>query len=138
MSGFEFQNPLNWNLVTRLDLEAVKVRHDPELYAKIPDRSILISNRILMIGCRSRSAKPRWRLGCYASKRLLISPSSTTDFPSAVYTERHFCLLGALTLIKFSPDGPFPCLLVLDVPYWLSHFYVEVWSYDGTDDLSSI
>jgi hypothetical protein len=137
MSGFEFNDPLNWNLVTRIDLEAVKVSSDPDVYGRIPARTVLVEKRILMIGCRSRVARSSWWLGCRASKRLLISPSSTSDFPAAVYTEQVACPLNTLTLVKFDAEGPYPCLLVLDIPRWLTHLYVEVWAYDGPDDLVS-
>lgn len=134
MSGFEFENNLNWNLVTRFDAEAVKVSSEPDVYGRIPARTILIErHRILMIGCRSRTAKSSWWLGCRCSRRLLISPSSTSDFPAAVYTQQFSCPLNALTLLKFDADGPYPYLLVIDIPRWLTHLYVEVWSYDGSD-----
>ena len=132
--SFQFEDTLNWNLVTRLDLEAIKVSSEPEIYGTIPARTILVNSRILMIGCRSRSAKSRWWLGCRASKRLMISPSSTSDFVAAVYTEQKPCPLNALALIKFEADGPIPYLLVLDIPRWITHLYIEVWAYDGPDD----
>lgn len=137
MSSFEFGNSLNWNLIARLNLEAFKASSNPDIYAKIPEKAIIVNSRILMVGCRSRSAKPKWWLGCRASKRLLISPSSTSDFPAIVYTEQYPCPLNVLTLVKFSTDGPFPYLLVLDIPHWLTHLYLEVWGYDGVDDLST-
>lgn len=133
---FEFGDTLNWNLVTRLDLEAIKVSDKPEVYGRIPARSVLVDKRILMVGCRSRSARSHWWLGCRASKRLLISPSSTSEFIALAYTEQRPCPLNTLTLIKFEPDGPFPYLLHLDIPRWLTHLYIEVWAYDGPDELA--
>lgn len=137
MTRFEFENSLNWNLVTRLDLQAAKIHSNPNIYDRIPAKSIAVSKRILMIGCRSTTAKPTWWLGCRASKRLLISPSSTSQFPSAVYTEQRSCPLNALRLIKFDFDGLYPYLLVLEPPPWLNQLYIEIWAYDGADDLSS-
>lgn len=137
MSGFEFENRLNWNLVTRLDLEAVKVTSNPDIYGRIPARSLLVNHRIFMVGCRSRSAKSSWWLGCRVRKVLLVSPSTTSDFPALVYTEQRACPLNTLTLIKFDIDGPYPWFLTLDIPRWLTHLYIEVWSYDGIDDLQS-
>ncbi|GAB4199588.1 MAG: hypothetical protein Fur006_50420 [Coleofasciculaceae cyanobacterium] len=64
----------------------------------------------------------------------MISPSSTSDFVAAAYTEQRPCPLNTLTLIKFSPDGSMPYLLILDIPRWLTHLYIEVWAYDGPDD----
>lgn len=132
---FEFGDTLNWNLVVRLDLEAVKVSDKPETYGRIPARSVLVDKRILMVGCRSRSAPSRYWLGCWASKRLLISPSSTSDFMALAHTEQRSCPLNTLTLIKFDRDGPFPFLLLLEIPKWLKHLYIEVWAYDGPDEI---
>lgn len=131
---FDFGENLNWNNVVYLDLEAVKVSDKPEIYGTIPARSVLVDKRILMVGCRSRSARSHWWLGCRASKRLLISPSSQSKFLSLVQTEQFNCPLNTLTLIKFEADGPFPYLLVLDIPRWLTHIYIEVWAYDGPDE----
>jgi hypothetical protein len=138
MSNFEFGNPLNWNLISRLDLQASKVPNNPDFYYPISSKSVVVTSRILMVGCRSDGAKSTWWLGCRVSKRLLISPSSTSQFPSAVHTdEQKRCPLNTLTLIKFNPEGPSPYLLMIDVPEWLAHLYVEVWGYDGPDDALS-
>lgn len=134
MSGFEFENKLNWNLVNRLDLTALKVTADPERFATIPTQTTTVDKRILMIGCRSRTAKSNWWLGCRASKRLLVSPSSTSEFIAAVYTEQVSCPLNVLTLVKFEDVGPYPYLLGLDIPRWLTHIYIEIWAYDGPDN----
>lgn len=136
MGSLEFANSLNWNLISRLDLQASKVPGQPDFYHPIPAKSLIVTPRILMVGCRSDTAKSTWWLGCRVSARLLISPSSTSQFPSAVYTgEQIQCPLNTLTLIKFNSEGPPPYLLVINVPSWLSHLYVEVWGYDNSDDL---
>ena len=133
---FEFGDTLNWNLVTRENLTATKVTTNPDLYGRIRDISFTANNRILMVGCRSQTAKSTWWLGCRIAKRLFISPSSTSDFFAAVYTESFPCPLDTLTLIKFEPDGPTPYLATITVPRWITHLYIEIWEYDGPDDLA--
>ena len=132
MSGFDFGNRLNWNLVTRLDLEAIKVG---EIVGRIPARTVSLDRRIVMVGCQSRMAKVKWWLGCRASQRLLISPSSTSNFPALSHTKQFDCPLNTLTKIEFDPGGPYPYLLLLDIPHYFKHMYLEVWKYDGPDDL---
>lgn len=132
--SFEFGDTLNWNLVSRLDLEAVKVSANPEIYGTIPSRTLSVDRRILMIGCRSRSAKSRWWLGCRVAQRLMISPSSQSDFVALSETQRFNCGLNTLTLVKFDYDGPYPYLLIIDIPRWITHLYIEVWKYTGPDE----
>jgi hypothetical protein len=134
--AFEFGDTLNWNLVSRLDLRGIELRDNK--FAPISPRAVEVRRRILMVGCKSGSAKSNWWLGCRASKRLLISPSSTSEFRPIVYSEQFNCPLNTLTLIKFQNDYSSPYLLVLDIPRWLSHLYVEVWEYDGTDPLETV
>jgi hypothetical protein len=65
---------------------------------------------------------------------LLVTPSSTSEFIASVYTEQVACPLNTLTLVKFEDIEPYPYLLVLDIPRWMSHLYLEIWAYDGPDN----
>lgn len=128
---YQFDKSLNWDLVCRVDLNAKQVADN--VFAPIQPFTYAVDQRILMVGCRSNLAKPTWWLGCRVSKRLLILPSSTSQFVASVQTERFNCQLGILTLIKFESDGPYPYLLSIDVPRWFKHIYIEVWKYSGDD-----
>lgn len=132
MTAFDFGNRSFWTNDLRREVIARRLPGKPNTFAPIPPITRPVNNRVLMVGCSSRTAKPNWRLGCRASKRLLTAPNSSR-FVALVHCERINCLLNVLTLVKFEHFGPYPYLLFLEVPRWITQLSVEVWSYKGPD-----
>ncbi|NER26442.1 MAG: hypothetical protein F6J89_02145 [Symploca sp. SIO1C4] len=130
---FELDNSLNWNLARRGSFQA---RVDPRKKGKfkpIPPISIPINSYLVVVGTKSKKAKPNWWLGVYVSVRLLVSVSSTTNFILGMEVYRHRCGLNTLTLLELPRLHPLPFLLILTPPHWHQQLDLEVWSYDGVD-----
>lgn len=132
---YQIGDHLNWDLVTRQSLDGVRVTGEKTFL--IPPVSAVLNSRLVLIGCKSASAKPSWRLGCWANFRVLFSPSSTSDFLSAVEFYTKSCSLNRLTLIEVPQIYPWPYLLYLEFPRWLGSIDVEIWKYSGTAEDSS-
>ncbi len=126
---YEIENSLNWDLVTRQSLNGRRIEGEKTFL--IDPVSAVLNSRLLLVGCRSVSARPSWRLGCWTNFRLLVSPSSTTEFISAVEFYTKSCQLNRLTLIEVPQIYPWPYLLYLEFPRWLGSIDVEIWKYSG-------
>lgn len=133
MRETDFGNSLNWDLVRRQDYAAKPSIANPDELLPIPPISFVLSAPYLLIGINSVTAKPHWFLGCRASLRLLISPSSLSEFAGGVEVLRKNCGLKNLTLIEASEVKPKPYLLMLFVPWWHEKIEIEVWEYSGVD-----
>lgn len=135
---YSLADRLNWDLVDRGSREqeslgTYDIYGRPE-YRAIRPLLLGVENRILLVGISSEGARAGWKLGAWASQRLLISPSSTTIFPSQPkVSDRYFCRLNTLTLIEFRHWNESPYLLELEIPYWLIQVTFEVWQYSGPD-----
>jgi hypothetical protein len=135
---YSLADRLNWDLVAR-DTKSQQNRGTFDIYGRPEYLAIApillgVDSRILLVGINSEGSRAGWKLGAWASQRLLISPSSTTIFPSQPRTgQRHFCRLNSLTLIEFPNWNERPYLLELEVPYWLIQVGFEVWQYSGPD-----
>lgn len=125
----DLTNQLNWNIVTRRNLQAQVTDATKGTYIPLNDLSCYVESTTLMVGLQSKSSKPRWYRGAYASMRLPILPGSNTEFVAAVEAATKVCRLNALTLIQFPDVGISNYLLILSFPYWFEDMYVEVWQY---------
>lgn len=127
----DLANHLNWDLVVRKTY-TVQVISEKE-YKPVPAVSFVVNSPLLQIGISSKSAKPYWFLGAYLEQRLLISPSSTSEFTAAVQSaEVKKVGLDRLTLVQFPDFGLYPYLLIVKFPYWLKDIFLEVWKYTGS------
>ena len=135
---FSFNDRLNWDLVVRdsqaqTDLGTRDIYGRPQFLA-IPPIVVGVESRIVLVGVSSEGSRAGWKLGAWAGQRLLITPSSTTIFPSRPRTtHRHFCRLNALTLVEFPHWNETLYFLELEIPYWLTQVTFEVWQYSGPD-----
>jgi hypothetical protein len=127
---------LNWDLVLRNTYERRLYSAETGVYAPIPDIAVTVDSPVIMVGTKSEAAHPHWFLGCWAATRLLVSPSSTSEFMAGVEVGRKACGLNRLTLLQFPFLQPMPYLLTLTPAYWLGSIFIEVWRYNGaiTDD----
>ncbi|QYO62783.1 hypothetical protein [Leptolyngbya sp. 7M] len=127
----DFTDTLEWNLVERTSYQAPQT---PTPYQnRLLARSWVIENsHVLLIGCRSDSARSYWVTAGWASQLLLFLPSTTSNFPAATQTRRTRLQLGLLTLCVFPKISP-SWLLRVDFPYWLDDVSIEIWRYDGAD-----
>lgn len=66
--------------------------------------------------------------------RLLLVPSSTTDYAAAVEAASQACGLNRLTLIRFPKLATSDYLLNVVFPRWHTTMRLEVWKYNGIDD----
>lgn len=131
-------NNLNWDLVLRNTYERRLYNAETGVYAPIPDIVVTVDSPVLLVGTKSEVAASHWFLGCRAATRLLISPSSTSEFLAGVEVARHSCGLNRLTLLQFPFLEPMPYLLTLTPAHWLANIFIEVWRYNGSiisDDL---
>ncbi|WP_416671594.1 hypothetical protein [Egbenema bharatensis] len=119
---------IEWNLVARRDLEGTQVNGN-FLY---PPQSFLIDSYVCQIGLRNPRSPGHWFLGGWASALLPFSPSSTTEFVSAVAVENRRLRLGVLNLF-IVPKLIKPWILEIKFPRWHEQMYLEVWQYDGED-----
>lgn len=119
---------LEWNLVRRDTLEA----RQGTLRRFIPPLQTPIDSYVCAIGLKNPLAPNHWRLGGYASQRVFVLPSSTTDFAPLMQAERKTLELNIFNLFVV-PKIATPWLLWVDFPYWHERMFVEVWRYDGRD-----
>lgn len=129
-------NSLNWDLALRNTYLAktsalsTKSRFSP--YLPIPAITLVLDSYILAIGAKSSMAKSHWYLAANVTPRLLFSPSSTSDFISAVQSDQQQKIpLNQLTLVRFTDFGLTPYLLEIKIPPWHREMYLEVWKYSG-------
>lgn len=135
----EYINQLNWNIIKRANYRAAKLRILPNGYdfAKIPDKQVVCSSPVLLIGVRSQMALKHWVTGCWVTQYLPFIPSSNTEFTAIVRDPINYrCQLGILNKIEFPYTGVSPFILNLSFPRWIEDASIEVWQYgealDGT------
>lgn len=127
---YDINNSLNWDLSLRESLTAI----DAGGGLFMPSRSLVLSSPLVLVGCRSQSAKPNWVLGVRAIFSLMTSPSSTSEFMAQIEFHRQNCWLGRLNLIKVPPLYPRPYLLTIQFPSWHKDMLLEIWRYSGIDE----
>lgn len=127
----DLADSLEWNLVLRSNF--VAVAGGDGIYGGIPPITQVINNsHTLMIGVKSTTARSHWYTGGWAAQRLLLIPSSTTDFTANVQTENYRIRLGVLNLCTY-PKHQATWMLYLKIPRWIREALVEIWRYDGID-----
>jgi hypothetical protein len=130
----DLTNGLNWNLLKRESYrgQIIKVYPDRSYdFYGVPDVQVVCRSPILLVGVRSTTAPPHWKLGCFASQHLPFIPSSTTEFAAAVNEtqEQLKCRLGLLNKIQFPYSGIYPYILNLAFPIYIEQISIEVWQY---------
>ncbi len=128
----ELNDSLHWDLMIRREYES-RVEPYYRRFKTVAISPIMLEagSSVLLLGCRSLSAKPTWFFGCWAEMRLKISPSSTSEFFPEAVSSRQACRLERLTLLQFPLLNPLPYLLVVTPAPWLRDFYLEIWRYSG-------
>lgn len=122
---------LEWNLVARNNYAAVE--NGDGTYTPIPPLNFLIENsHICMVGVKSDTASGSWYTGGWVAQRLLMVPSSLSEFVANVQTTNQRIKLGNLNLIEF-PKLMSTWMLYLKIPKWIKTATVEIWRYDGRD-----
>jgi hypothetical protein len=97
-----------------------------------PIQAFIENSHTLAIGIRSNAAPQTWNTGGWATQRLLIAPSSTSEFSANMQSASHHLRLGVLNLCQFPQLMPF-WLLWIRIPKWLPHVMCEIWQYQGRD-----
>ena len=129
----DLTDSLSWDLVRRVEVEATIDPDRPDRRLQIaPINAMIIESATVMIGIRSNAAPSTWDTGGWASQRLLIIPSSTTEFVANVQTESKWLKLGVLNLCQFSTLQP-TWMLNIRIPKWLPHILCEIWQYQGRE-----
>ena len=122
---------LNWDSVTTRNLSANRTGLGRWAFDPLPPFTTLVDRPVLAVGIKNSTAPVTWRLGAFASQRLLMTPSITSDFLALVQTRSLFCGLNQLTLLEFPDYNLYPYTLVLDFPRWHENIFLEVWKYTG-------
>lgn len=132
--AWDFGNNLNWDLALRQTYTARPASPtNPDIFVPIPALTVSVDSTVLLIGARNQFAKPRWYLAGSASRRLLFSPSSTSEFVAAVSSQGKISIgLNRLTLINFRDFNLTPYLLEINIARWHREMYLEVWKYSGS------
>lgn len=120
-------NSIEWNLVGRRQLQRPL---QPEIVPIPPQTFLIQGSYVAAVGVSNPQGKEHWKLGCWASMSLPVSPSSTSDYLAVMRTEKKICWLSTLTLLVF-PRLVEPWYLTLDFPKWHTVANVEVWRFDG-------
>lgn len=127
----DLTDSLEWNLTHRGEYQATE--NGDGTYTPIPPLSFIISNsNTLMIGVKSVMAASNWYTGGWAAQRLLMVPSSTTEFTANIQTNSIRLRLGVLNLCQFPALVP-TWMLYLKIPKWIKQAIVEVWRYEGRE-----
>ncbi|MBD1939092.1 hypothetical protein [Microcoleus sp. FACHB-68] len=128
---FNFDNNLNWDLVSR-QTRAASVSISEPNYNYIEPVNFQIDSNILAIGILPYEAKDHWQLGGRLSVRLLATPSFTSDFASLMEIyNKPFLRLRMMNIIEFPKYEPVPYACQLTFPFWLKSVYLEIWKYSG-------
>lgn len=129
----DLTDSLEWDLVRRVEITAPPDPDRPDRRLQIaPINAMILESATVMIGVRSNAAPSTWDTGGWASQRLLIIPSTTTEFVANVQTESKWLKLGVLNLCQFSQLQP-TWMLNIRIPKWLPHILCEIWQYQGRD-----
>lgn len=137
----DLNESLEWNLLGRRELKGTLVTDTvttgTRIYSRtrwvIPAQSFFVEDSsIVAVGVRNPKASPRWFLGAWATMLLPVSPSSTTQFVSAMDADRRSCRLGILNLLVFPKLTP-SWILEVKFPDWHEEILLEAWRYDGRD-----
>ncbi len=126
---WQLGNRLNWDNVATRTLTAVRTGPGVKDFNPLPPFTTIVDRPVLQVGIRNPTAPLVWKLGGYASQKLLMTPSITSDFLALVQTKSVFCSLGQLTLIEFPDYNLYPYSLVIEFPKWHENIYLEVWKY---------
>ncbi|MBF2025614.1 MAG: hypothetical protein IGS48_02445 [Oscillatoriales cyanobacterium C42_A2020_001] len=103
-------------------------------YTPIPPKTWIIENsHVLQIGVKSSMAMPSWYTGAWVAQRLLMLPSTTSEFIANVQTCNYRLRLGVLNLVTF-PKHQSTWMLYVKIPKWIKQALVEIWRYDGRDE----
>lgn len=139
---WQLEDPLNWNLITRRQLQIQTTEGEPNWFAnpnwtgKATYKSIEAVNlqtpyRVLAVGIDSNSASKHWRYAGEAQMFLPGKVSSTQKINSRtlIKTEKlrlfhlNFLVFPAITLDQFEVQ--------INFNYWIYDALLEVWFYDG-------
>lgn len=129
---WDFTNTLNWDPVFRRTYTAQPATADGEQFFPIPPISAFVDSPILIIGARNDFAKPTWYFAGSVSCRLLITPSSTSEFLSVVENSRRKIGLNRLNLLRFNDYGTSQYLIEINLARWHKQMYLEIWKYSGS------
>lgn len=127
----DIANSLEWNLVLRNEYQATE-NGDGSYTPISPISTVISDSHTLMIGVKSTMASPSWYTGGWAAQRLLLIPSSLTEFAANVQTNNIRLRLGVLNLCTF-PSYQESWMLYLKIPRWIKQATVEIWRYDGAE-----
>ena len=129
-------NKDDWQSILTFEEEVISVQNMGISYIPITPKYVQVYKHLIMIGAYSNTAKPWWFLGATVSQYLFISPSATIELPIGVQVAgKQAAGLNRLTLMQFQNFNVTPFVLMIEIPYWLKHVYVEVWEYVGTTNL---
>lgn len=120
---------LEWNLVSRQDLQAQQVGND----SRIQSRTFLITTNVAAIGLKNSTSPPNFYLGGWANCYANFTPSSQSEFVAAVKIHSERLKIGSLNLLVV-PRVTVGFFLQLDFPRWHQTMSIEVWRYDGPDE----
>ena len=88
-----------------------------------------------MIGMKNKQAKPNWWLAGNVYQKILVEPSSTTEFLAQVDGFREKVRLNTLHLFRLPNWQAQPYLIEIDFPKWHQQMKVELWEYSGDEEL---
>lgn len=128
----ELNTNLNWNLAFRCDITAQSTQ-DGKAFFPISRQSFSVPTNRLLVGTVSDKSRASWWLGCRVSVNVNLGVfDSTSRFGQLGEIWRENVGLRSLRHIDWDDYGLPEYTIIIQVPFWLEHFYCEAWWYDGT------
>lgn len=127
----ELNSNLNWNLAFRCDITARQTQDGKAFFPISRQQFTVPSNRIL-VGTVSDKSRSSWWLGCRVSVNVDLGVFDTTSrFGRLGEIWRENVGLRQLRHVEWDDYGIPEYTIIIQVPFWLEHFYCEAWWYDG-------
>ena len=132
----ELNTNLAWNLAFRCDITARQTA-DKKAFFPIARQSFTVPSNRILVGTVSDTSRSSWWLGCRVSVNVDLGVfDSTTRFGMLGEVWRENVGLRQLRHIEWHDYGLPSYTIIIQVPFWLEHFYCEAWWYDGKSSSS--
>jgi len=127
----ELNTNLAWNLAFRCDITAQSTA-DGKAFFPIARQSFTVPSNRILVGTVSDKAQASWWLGCRVSVNVDLGVfDSTSRFGKLGEVWRENVGLRQLRHIEWDDYGLPSYTIIVQVPFWLEHFYCEAYWYDG-------
>ena len=124
----DLSNPNNWSLVFSTNLQAhLAAQHGTGpgsvlIFDPIPPVQTSIASPVGLVRCTSRTANPKWFLGCWINVFLSFARQRTRVFSRK-------CSLKSATFLDLPNFEQFPYEVEFSIPEWMEDLSIELWQF---------